>query len=181
MFCSECGKKNVKGSTFCEKCGAKLEDNSKNEKIRKPMSKKQKVLLFFVILIVVSLSSAYLILKNMTDPKNVAKKYFLAVTSYNADEIYDFLELNSSPFTSKKIFKALVDKEKKNDKKIINYNINDAEISDDKMSATVKIKYYLDNEDDADYLTVKLVKAKENKWLIFNNWRVSINNIGTIT
>ena len=35
MFCSECGAKNAKGSTFCSECGSKIIEKKEDKKSSK--------------------------------------------------------------------------------------------------------------------------------------------------
>ena len=42
MFCGQCGTKNEKGAAFCENCGAKLKEVSKEESKEKGLNKKTK-------------------------------------------------------------------------------------------------------------------------------------------
>ncbi len=175
MFCSECGTKNEEGSLFCENCGTKIEQpvvkNEKPKKVSKKTKKKNNKLMYIIIAVVVVLVGAYLFLNNMTSPKNVAKGFFEAVASADADKLYDYMDVEESEFTTKKIFKDKI----KNSKKIelTNYTVGNPLIAKNKLSATVKISYLLDGEYDSEEITVKLIKDKKKKWLLFDNWKIN--------
>lgn len=170
MFCSECGTKNEKSSLFCENCGHKLEENVPKEK--------NSIVTYIIIGVLILLVGGYLFLNNMFSPKKVAEGYFEAVVNYDSDKLYNYIDLKESEFTTKEIFKKLTkDTEKMN---IINYNLENVEKSKDGMSATATFKYLLDGDKDSKTYTVNLVKTKDKKLLLFDNWKININNYEVI-
>ena len=170
MFCQECGKKNVKGAKFCEDCGAKLVSNSKVSKEKKPLDKKTKVLVGTILTIVILFAICFGILSNKFKPTNVAKDYFLVLTSGDTDKLYDYLGVKNSGFTSKKVFEKVVKLSKED---ITNYSVGEGKLSDDGLTMTVPINYTTRGVKTSDVFTVNLVKNKEKKFLFFDNWEVS--------
>ena len=109
MFCGECGAKNENGAQFCEKCGAKLEvEETVVTKVvapKKPMSKKTKVIIGVVSLVVVALVGAYMYVGSLVTPEKVALKYFKAYAANDADTLYEVMNVQDSKFVSKKLLK----------------------------------------------------------------------------
>lgn len=180
MFCSECGSKNENGSLFCENCGHKFEETVKKEnKTKKEPTKQQgkkNITKYIIISIVVLLVGAYLLIDNMFSPTKVAEGYFNAVANLDADKLYGYLDVEESEFTSKKVFKDIINSENDSKKEVINYSIDKVEKSTDGMSASVTIKYMLKDSKDSSTLKIDLVKSKNKKWLLFNNWKVNTGN-----
>lgn len=177
MFCSECGSKNKDGSLFCENCGHKFEETVKKEnKTKKEPTKQQgkkSITKYIIISVVVLLVGAYLLIDNMFSPTKVAEGYFNAVTNLDADKLYGYLDVEESEFTSKKVFKDIINSEKESKKEIVNYNVDKVEKSTDGMSASITIKYMLKDSKDSSTLKIDLVKSKNKKWLLFDNWKVN--------
>lgn len=175
MFCSECGTKNEKNSLFCENCGTKLENNEVTKKYKKISDKKKpnKITLIIGALVVV-IVALYIILSNMFNPSNVATNFFKAVMSADADGIYKYVDVKSDEFTSKKMFRKLIDK---NDKvEIINHSVKKVEKSDDGLKTTVTISYVRKDNNQTYTATIVLVKDKSKKLLVFDNWKINMDS-----
>lgn len=175
MFCSECGSKNENGSLFCENCGHKFEETGKKVTKEKPtkQNRKKNIVTYIVISVIVLLVGAYLFIDSMFKPTKVAEGYFNAVTELDADKIYGYLDVEESEFTSKEIFKKIIKSEEDSKTEIVNYNIEKVEKSTDGMSATVTIKYMEKDSKDSETATIDLVKSKNKKLLLFDNWKVN--------
>ena len=98
MFCEECGAKNNKGTAFCEECGHKLpvevkeakatKEEPKKEKVaKKPISKKTKILVGVIAVVVAALVGTYFYLSSLFTPEKIALKYFKAYANKDADKI----------------------------------------------------------------------------------------------
>ena len=173
MFCPECGKKNADEAQFCEFCGAKIADESKiilPKKPRKPMNKKTKIILIVVAILVLVLGGGGLILSNNFKPSKIATEYFDAVVNNDTDKIYDYINVPDSEFTTKEIFKKVVETE---DTDVVNYQMVSEEKSSDGLSAQVTFSYTLEGRQSPLTQTIYLVKDKKNKFLIFDNWKIS--------
>lgn len=187
MFCAECGAKNENGAQFCEACGAKIENREQPQKTvvqreKKPMSKQSKMIVAIVCVVAVILIGVYLFIGHLLSPKKIAEDFFKATTGYDAEAIYSYLNVADSGFTSKKVFKNIIERQIDDEDvpTVVNYTVGKERISDDKMSATVTITYMLKDEDSSDTMDIKLVKDKKKKWLLFDNWRVSVKDMDTV-
>ena len=173
MFCPECGKKNAEDAKFCEFCGAKIAEESKvilPKKPRKPMNKKTKIILIVVIALVLVLGGGGLILSNNFKPSKVATEYFEALVNNDTDKIYDYINVPENEFTTKEIFKKVVETK---DADVVNYQMVSEEKSSDGLSAQVTFSYTVKGRQSPLTQTIYLVKDKKNKLLIFDNWKIS--------
>ena len=188
MFCGECGTKNKKGDAFCKECGAKLEvvevSKSKTKKVtnnppKKPMAKSTKIIIGGVALVVIACVALFVVLANITNPKNVAKEYISAVINKDGNKLYSYLNIDGdSTFVSKKVFDNYV-KEELKETSITNYKITNVEYSTGKLQATVKFTYTTKNSSSESTGTVKLIKDKSKKYLLFDNWKIN-DSIDTV-
>ena len=189
MYCSECGFKNNKGDRYCAECGNPLQEeknttkkiSKKTLKKMKPMSKKTKIGLIIVAIIIVLGIIGYNIGNSMTSPKKVALNFFEASIDYDADTLYSYLEIEDSEFTSKKTFKQLMNRMKKENKqKIINYKVTKVNESSSGLYANVTISYTVEGDNNDYSENIRLSKTKTKKFLFFDEWKVSITNLKTI-
>lgn len=178
MFCSECGSKNENGSLFCENCGHKFEETIKKEPTKQ--QRKKSITKYIIISVVVFLVGAYLLIDNMFSPTKIAEGYFNAVINLDADKLYEYLDIEESEFTSKKIFKGIINSDENSKTEIINYSVDKVEKSSDGLSASVVIKYVLKDSKDSKTLKVDLVKSKTKKLLLFDNWKVKTGDYSII-
>lgn len=182
MFCGECGTKNEKGAAFCKECGAKLEvvevEKPKTKKVtnnapKKPITKSTKIVIGVVALVVIAFVALFVVLSNITNPKNVAKEYIQAVINKDGNKLYSYLNISGdSTFVSKKVFSDYVKDELK-ETSITNYKITDVDYSTGKLQATVKFTYTTKNSSSESTGKVSLTKDKSKKYLFFDNWKVS--------
>lgn len=175
MFCGECGKKNEKGAKFCEECGAKLQNDVKGE--IKDFGSKNKKLIILICALVVVIFGIYNFLIGKYGPEAVAKDYFLAVMNADADSIYDYLDIKEGKFTSKKIFKKVFNVQKED---LVNYSVSSFEKSSDGLTATAHINYTLKGKSSSESTDINLVHDKKNKFLIFENWKISDRFMETV-
>lgn len=175
MFCGECGKKNEKGAKYCEECGSKLNNDSVND--IKNFGSKNKKLIIIVCVLLVSLFGIYNFLISKYGPEAIAKDYFLAVMNADADSIYDYLDIKDREFTSKKIFKKVFNVQKKD---LVNYSLASFEKSSDGLTATARINYTLKGRNSSEATNISLVRDKNNKFLIFENWKISDRFMETV-
>ena len=173
MFCPECGKKNADDAKFCEFCGVKIAEESKvilPKKPKKPMKKKTKIIIIVVIVLVFVLGGGGLILSNNFKPSKIATEYFEALINNDTDKIYDYINIPENEFTTKEIFKKVVETE---DADVVNYQMVSEEKSSDGLSAQVTFSYTVEGRQNPLTQTIYLVKDKKNKLLIFDNWKIS--------
>lgn len=175
MFCGECGRKNEKGAKFCEECGSKLQSEAKGE--IKEFGSKNKKLIILICALVVAIFGIYNFLISKYGPEAIAKDYFLAVMNADADSIYDYLDINEGEFTSKKIFKKIFNVQKED---LINYSVSSFDKSSDGLTATAHISYTLKGKSSSESADINLVHDKKNKFLIFENWKISDRFMETV-
>ncbi|MEA4923126.1 MAG: zinc ribbon domain-containing protein [Eubacteriaceae bacterium] len=114
MRCSNCGNEINDNSSFCKKCGAKIEhtnDEAKangvsvQEKSKKPVNKKFLIILVVVIIVIVVAGiAAYLILHNTTEKKADLEGIFYSEEYESTLEISGTeatLEMSGTPTTGK--------------------------------------------------------------------------------
>ena len=90
MFCGECGTKNKKNAAYCEGCGAKLKEEKEDipTKEKKPMSKKNKILLILLVIVIACVFALYKVGENLTNPKTIAKDYIKIVINNDLSSLY---------------------------------------------------------------------------------------------
>ena len=191
MYCGECGFKNQKGDRFCAECGKPLQEekttpkkkvvSKQPPKPRKPMSKKTKIGIIIGIIVIVLGIIGYNVGSSMTSPKKVALNFFEATVNYDADALYSYLDVEQNEFTSKKVFKKIVERMKKEDnEKVMNYKVTNVEKSSSGLYANVTINYTVDGDSDDHSETIRLSKTKNKKFLFFDEWKVAVNNTDTV-
>ena len=202
MFCGECGTKNTSGSKFCENCGAKLEDQTKNVNTEptpvinntatpeiiattgvtpvtniqqhQPMNKKTKLIIWVVGLLIAALFGGYYYVGTLVTPEKIAENYFNAMVSQDANAIYELLNVEETTFTTKKMFKKVL-KNTMGDTKveISNYEVGKVKYADLlKASASVTITYIQKDSEKSATMDVKLVKSQDKKWLLYDKWLI---------
>ena len=182
MFCGECGTKNKKGDAFCKECGSKLESvevttnkvtKEVNNVPKKPMAKSTKIIIGVVAVIIAAIVALFIVLGNITNPKNVAKEYIQAVVNKDGNKLYNYLNIEGdSTFVSKNVFNNYI-KEKIKDDAVTNYKITDVEYSTGKLQATVRFTYTTKNSSSEKTGKVTLTKDKSKKYLFFDNWKIN--------
>ncbi len=182
MFCGECGTKNKKGDAFCKECGSKLESvevttnkvtKEVNNVPKKPMAKSTKIIIGVVAVIIAAIVALFIVLGNITNPKNVAKEYIQAVVNKDGNKLYNYLNIEGdSTFVSKSVFDNYI-KEKIKDDAVTNYKITDVEYSTGKLQATVRFTYTTKNSSSEKTGKVTLTKDKSKKYLFFDNWKIN--------
>lgn len=173
MFCPECGKKNKKEAKFCEFCGSKIVEDKKiilPKKKKTAMPRKTKIIIGIVIALVVIVGGGGAILFSSFTPSKVATDYFVALMSNDTDKLYDYLDIPENEFTTEEIFSDVVNSE---DEDLVNYSVTKEEVSSDGLSAQVTISYTTQGSSSAQTMTIYLVKDSNNKFLIFDNWKIS--------
>lgn len=190
MFCGECGAKNEKNSAFCSECGAPLEHDSEKQEVttkvvkkeKKPISKKNKIIIGVVILIVLILGIGYKVGDTLTSPKNVADDYIKAIVNSDGNALYKYLDLEGDKtFISKEVFNELLKNNSLLTSEVENYKITDVKYGDGKLTATVTFTYTLKDSSSEKTSSVKLTKQKKKKFLVFDNWEVSDSAVSQAT
>jgi hypothetical protein len=192
MYCGECGTKNVKNAHFCEKCGAPLvtekevsKKSSKRQEEKKSFGqtlkeipKKNKMIACVIAIVVIAFLLFYTLVGSKFTPKAIAKDYFLAIINQDANKLYDYLDIEKSEFTTKDMFVKVMAEE--NSVKVANYTVDSVQKDSSGLSVTVTITYFLENSKDSKTMNIVLVKQKNKKYGIFNNWKVSADEDVTV-
>lgn len=184
MYCSECGAKLKKNAAFCGECGTKVKKESeeikekqtskvKNEKPKKTISKKQKILIGVIVVVALVLIGGYCFLNNRFGPEGVATEYLKAMISNDASRIYDSLGLTGdTTFTSKETFEKILAESSNAFDDVLNYKLIDISYNESKLSANVKFQVASENSDE-DTVTIRVIKNSKKKFLIFDSWQVA--------
>ena len=140
---------------------------------KKPMAKSTKIIIGVVAVVVAALVALFIILGNITNPKNVAKEYIQAVVNKDGNKLYSYLNIEGdSTFVSKNVFNNYI-KEKIKDDAVTNYKITEVEYSTGKLQATVRFTYTTKNSSSEKTGKVTLTKDKSKKYLFFDNWKIN--------
>lgn len=140
---------------------------------KKPMAKSTKIIIGVVAVVVAALVALFIILGNITNPKNVAKEYIQAVVNKDGNKLYNYLNIEGdSTFVSKNVFNNYI-KEKIKDDAVTNYKITEVEYSTGKLQATVRFTYTTKNSSSEKTGKVTLTKDKSKKYLFFDNWKIN--------
>ena len=185
MYCSECGAKLKKNAAFCGECGTKVEKESeereekqtpkktKTVNSKKPISKKKKILIGVIVLVVVALIGGYCFLNNRFGPEGVATEYLEAMISNDAGRIYDSLGLTGdTTFTSEEEFKKVFEKSYNAFDDVLNYKLVNVSYNESKLSANVEFQIASENSEE-DTVTIRVIKNSKKKFLIFDSWQVA--------
>lgn len=179
MYCPKCKEENKDNAKFCEYCGAKIEFNKSEipkKTTKTSLNQVAKILIGCLCVLIIFLV-LFIFLQNNSKPAKVAEKYFLALINNDADKIYDYLKVEDVGFTSRDIFLSVY---KENDnQKLLNYSIVNEKTSG--LTSTVTIEYTLKDNPSLNNIEINLIKDKNNKLLIFDNWKVSDIPVKTLT
>lgn len=193
MFCEKCGKKLPEQALFCDECGYKIvipnqtqpKPQQKVQLKPQPMPQqsqavKQKLSLFTrviiveVIALVVLAGFFYTKMKEYVSPEMVAKSYFTSVMSGNTKQAYSMVEVDETEFINETFFEKVIDQI--GCKNLYNYKVEAAKNKEDDYTKEIRITYRV-KEDTQDYsFVVKLDKAAEKKFLVFDQWKVNVGD-----
>ena len=198
QFCENCGAKleqaNVDANSTANQgnntqqpnavnTNQQINDNSQNQEMMQqpatpsnPMSPKTKLIIGIVTVLAVLLGGGYYYLGTLITPEKVAENYFNALMANDADKIYSFMSIEESKFTTKEMFKKVVKNTTKDQPKVevVNYEVGKPKYDDlTKMTTKVTITYVLKDVEKSQTMDIKLTKAKDAKWLLYDNWQVS--------
>ena len=188
MFCSECGAKLKNGDRFCGECGAKVTQESKKvihenkkesskkqvkkERQHKKLSKGKKIGLGIILVLLVVVIGGYAYLAHHFSPSEVATEYLEALISQDVERIYHSLDLDkSNSFVSLDNFKKVYDESSTELDEVINYQLQEIDYSDEKLSANVSFR--ITTKTDEETVTIRVVKTTKKEWLIFDSWEVA--------
>ena len=116
-FCPECGQKNDITSKFCESCGTKLFEeqpavqntptpisnmNIKSaKKTAKRIPKKIIIAVGLVASVVILVAALFTVGNAITDPSDIAEKYFFALVDGDYEKAFAYLDIDESEFVNK--------------------------------------------------------------------------------
>lgn len=168
MYCKECGTKNKEEAIFCEECGKKLKEK-KTKQERKKVSKKSKLIIEIVVVIIIFLGLSFTILSYMMSPKKIAERYMDALVNQDINKLYSYLEIDGDKtFITKEIYQELLEKNK-----IINYKVTDIEYGNNKLTTSVTFVYTEHDSKEEKNMRISLVKQKKKWLLFFDDWKIS--------
>lgn len=190
MYCQECGTKNTDDAVFCANCGAKLAYGEEHAQKIQPQeysgavlprkSKKtetwQIVLGIEVIVIGLLLMFAYKNASAYFGARSVAERYFLAHANGDWNSAYQMLELDENDFINEKNYERAAKQDQM--PKITTYAVGKIQaFSGDELGTTVDIRYRSKGESVDSVYTVSLNKQQGKKFLLFDDWKVSTDDI----
>lgn len=174
MYCSECGKKLKKGSSFCGECGAKVKKEKTN------FNFKNNKLVVIISAIVAVLVVCLVTLNILTSPKHVVNKYIKASINKDSNALYSLLDLDGDKtFISKKTFKKIIESNTK-DSNIENYKIGEVTYEASHLMAKVKLTYTTKGSSIEKNRYIILNKDKDKKFLFFDKWIINEYNANSV-
>lgn len=193
MFCQECGTKNTDDSIFCANCGVRLERDAVNQNqtqkvqpqgypgagVQSMPKKIEKWKLIFgveLVMIVLLLILAYKNAGTYFGAGEVAERYFLANANGDWSRAYQMLELDESDFVKEKDYEKMAAKDSL--PKITTYTVGEIDaLSGKELGTTVDIRYRSKGDSMDSTYTVSLNKQPGKKFLLFDDWKVSTDDI----
>lgn len=160
---------------------------------RKPMSRKNKITVVLVVLVVVALGGLYAVLNHLSSPEYVAEKYFEAYLAKDWDAVYDRLDIPDGPFMTKEHFLALHTNDEK--ESITNLKVQEETTSSESISEMLgdlegKLSagtegfmrqfaayYTIKGESQPSRAVIQLMKQKEKSFLFFPKWKVTSGDL----
>jgi membrane-associated protein TcaA len=112
-YCTECGKALKNDPAFCEGCGAKRDsDVAQKERIgeKRPMSKKVKVSLFVVGILVAGLAGTHMILSSIYDPLKDIQSMNNAMLNNSEEGFLEYITFEEDALLDKKQYFSYVSK-----------------------------------------------------------------------
>lgn len=186
MYCEKCGAKNDDNSLFCTECGQAFRKETSAQKTRaayapptKPTAAKRKgsvkrtVIIAAVIALAVIIGVLYYMGKTATAPIKTAQGYFDCLAGGNMKGAFSMLDISESEFVTEKAFSAIMNAQLGD---IGGNVINSAcrEIpSDDMLEKNYRVTYTLRGGSGKKTMEITLVRQPGKSWLLFDNYKVS--------
>lgn len=190
MFCEKCGSQIEDGSLFCEACGAAvgaaeyvppMQEMSSGAYApvqppmqaipKKPMAKGMKLLLLEAGILLALIFAFYKAGEIKFSAERAAEQYFMAKAQGNWTQVYEMMDLPASKMLSKEMFLHSVKDSKLKD--ITNYKVSESSGKFSPMLKTFECEYMASGDSFLSTESIQLVKQKNKKWLLFDEWRVS--------
>ncbi len=203
MYCENCGQKNEILGRFCENCGVEMRmysdssdtttepvinnglnpyrqshqengigrNNSQNY-LKMPSKGVLVIIVFLAILLVTYKSFAYFMA-----PEQVVDRIMQALAKQDYAKAADYFDLPNNDFISVASLEKAV---KSNMPSLLNYNLKPATVKDQSpILRNYNIKYTVAGYKEEHEMNMVLIKQKEKKYLIFENWKMSSDNLIT--
>ena len=185
VFCPECGKKNSDDAAFCAFCGARIIDSpdsgqpapQEHDSVQtapRPKRRLSKAAITVIIAVVAAVAVLGVLIgvgKFQTDPKNIVKNYFLAEVKGDWAKVYSYYNIENSGMTSKDSFVRF-----KNAAGNTMSGLTDFDI-EEKPTGSGLVKQYDVKYASGKTQTVKLVKKSSKRYLFFDDYAVSTDNL----
>ena len=201
MFCPKCGTKNNPSDRVCVSCNAELIDNQpiivqkpiqqvESVQFKREPSKLQenlvvkiknlptvaKILTIVLVSIAVVIGVLYAIGASLTNPEKIISDYLNAQINENWDKVIGFIVIENTDSINQESFISML-------KANHQFGISSFEIVDkssplDSELVTIfTIKYVLKSDSTPYTQTITLVKQNEKRFLAFDSYKISIDNI----
>lgn len=187
MICNVCGKNNPDNIKFCSHCGNTLvpqtETQDKSPVSQSKLSFKTKIITAVALSLFVIIGTLCTVI---TTPEYVTSNFFDAVITKNWGKMYKYIDVEKSEFVSKKAFVQFMEN---SDNQFKSFNTTDFvvsepkkyiqmfDINNEKKSESVTVKYFDNNSQQETSRTFQVNKKDSNKYLLFNNYKVSTEGI----
>lgn len=199
MFCPKCGTKNKHDDSFCVSCNAELIDNQsavcqptqkavpiqiKQEPLKAKVSlvvkiKQLPAIAKILPIILVSLVIVGVVFFNigasMTKPESIVKGYFNAIVKEDWKKALGFLLVEKSDFINEDSFADMIKEDENHG--ISNFEIIEELTSDSDLTKSYIVGYVLKGQSSPQTQTITLVKQNKKRFLVFNDYRISADNM----
>lgn len=141
---------------------------------KKARSKRKKIILAEIFIVIVIAAGWYFAAQQVTKPQRIAENYFKAVMNADWETVYASSGFPDSEFLSKEQF--LNTNAGKKPLTLANYKSKTGTGSfgtEDSLTGTVSIEYYLDGEASPKSYDITLIRQKEKALLFFPKWEIS--------
>ncbi len=140
---------------------------------KKPMSKKNKIILIASLVLVICLVCLYYVGKTLADPARIVNSYVDAVSSGDYAKAYEYMDIEESEFTTKEIYEKVMQNQKtKEDSDILNYTIEEVG-NESGLMRVYGVTYTKKGGTSTSYMDVTLMKQPGKKWLFFDDYKIA--------
>lgn len=173
-------------------------------KVKKQLTKKQKLIMIIVGALLVVCVAFYLIGSNLSNPKKMVKAYFDCEADGSWDKAYDYLDITSGEFTTKSMYSKMMENSDDAKKEVMNYSVkeidskyisdssdslynilggsyssknDDSDDSDSNLFKYYKVEYTEKGSSTKKTEYITLIKQKSKSFFFFDNYKVAVDDL----